>query len=316
MNTLEIQNTKSILNHKNKNLNDVLFLWEEAKKKLQDFINYHSIPLNQITLSFSGGKDSTVLIQLIKEIQLEDKINIVYSNTKMEFETINEFIQSFDNVQIIEPQTALPIIYLKHGLPIHSKHTSEMLSRLQKHNFDFVNDTFKSFEELIIKYPKCKSALKFLTGSNSKLNCPNWLKRQLKDIEFKVSNKCCEELKKKPLKLYNKQNNIKMNLIGIRKAEGGIRSAQYKSCIVYGDVHKYFPLFHFTDEDIDTIIEIKNIKISDAYTKYGMKRTGCVACPFSKNWKEELEILKKYEPKKYEYAIKTYSRIYEIYEKR
>lgn len=172
------------------------FLWEESKRKLKDFVEHNKIPLDKIALSFSGGKDSTVLYELCKEVGIIDKIHVVFSNTKMEFETINDFIKSFNNIEVIEPQSALPIIYLKYGLPIHSKYTSEMLNRLQRHNFDFVNDTYKDFDELILKYPKCRSGLKWVTGKNVKLNCPEWLRRQLKDITFKVSNKCCEILKK------------------------------------------------------------------------------------------------------------------------
>lgn len=294
--------------------NEYEFLWNESKQKLKDFVEHNNIPFKQIALSFSGGKDSTVLIELIKELGWYDLINIVYSNVKMEFDTINKFIKTFDNVQILEPKTALPIIYLKYGLPIHSKYTSEMLNRLQKHNFDFENDTFKEFEELMQEYKNCVGALKWLCCKNGKLNCPLWLKKQLKDIKFKISNKCCEELKKKPMKKYNKDNNIKLSLVGIRKSEGGIRSVQYKSCVVYGDVIKYFPLFHLKDEDINNIIKWKNIRISEAYTKYKMNRTGCVGCPFSKDWKHELEVLKEFEPNKYNYCIKTYQEIYKIYE--
>lgn len=136
------------------------FLWEEAKKKLIDIINHYKF--KNILFSYSGGKDSTVVYHLLKELNLLDKINIVFSNTHMEFDAINEFIEKFDNVEIIEPKTALPLIYLKYGLPIHSKYTSEMIHRLQKHNFDFKNDTFKSFNDLIYKYPNCKSCLMWL----------------------------------------------------------------------------------------------------------------------------------------------------------
>lgn len=298
-------------------MEDINFLWNETKRKLKEFIEYNKIPLNQIVLSFSGGKDSTVLYQLCKEINIIDKINVVFFNTKMEYQTINDFINSFNNIQIVDPKSALPLIYLKYGLPIHSKYTSEMIYRLQRHNFNFVDDTYKSYDELYKKYPKCKIALKWLCNENIKLNCPEWLKRQLKDITFKVSNKCCEVLKKRPMHKYIKDKNIKLSLVGIRKTEGGIRSSIYKSCVLYGkDVIKYFPLFLINDDQIKEIIKLKNIKISDAYTVYKMDRTGCVACPFSKEWKKELEVLKKYETNKYNFAIKTYSKIYDIYNKK
>lgn len=123
-------------------------------------------------------------------------------------------------------------------------------------------------------------------------------------------------MKKKPIKKYIKDHNIELSILGIRKSEGGVRSVIYKSCFEDGEYKKFFPLFHFTNQDINDIIKLKNIEISKAYTLYKMERTGCVGCPFSKNYQKELEVLKQYEPNKYNFCIKTYGKIYEIYKKR
>lgn len=296
-------------------------IWNEAKKKLSEYVDYHNIPLDKVVLSFSGGKDSSVLLALCKELGWLDKIHIVFSNTGMEFDAIYEFINQLKaegiNIEEVKPKTALPIIYLKYGIPIHSKYTSEMLYRLQYNHFDFVNDTYKEFDELYKKYPRCKSGLMWLCGKNIKLNCPQWLKKQLKDLDFKVSNKCCELLKKRPMKEIVKKYDPKLVIMGIRKAEGGIRTIAYKGCIQPSATYtKFFPLFHWSDEDIWNIIKEKNIAISKAYTEYGSVRTGCVGCPFAKDYKKELAILEKYEPNKYNYSKKTYEKVWKIYEKR
>lgn len=57
------------------------------------------------------------------------------------------------------------------------------------------------------------------------------------------------------------------------------------------------------------MIKEHNIPISKAYTEYGSVRTGCVGCPFAKDYKKELKILKQYEPNKYNYSIKTYGKV-------
>lgn len=296
-------------------------IWEEAKKKLKEYVEFHNIPLEKIVLSFSGGKDSTILLYLIKELGWIDKIHIVFSNTGMEFDAIYEFINQLKqegiNIEEVKPKTALPLIYLKYGIPIHSKYTSEMLYRLQYHNFDFINDTFKEYDELIKKYPHCKSALTWLCGTNIKLNCPHWLKKQLKYLTFKVSNKCCDLLKKKPFQQVVKKYKPQLMILGIRKAEGGIRTVAYKGCIHQTKTYtKFFPLFHWSDEEVWEIIKEHNIPISKAYTEYGSIRTGCVGCPFAKDYKKELEILKEYEPNKYNYSVSTYANVWKIYEKR
>lgn len=296
-------------------------IWDEAKKKLKDYVEYHNIPLDKVVLSFSGGKDSSVLLELCKELGWLNKIHIVFSNTGMEFDAIYEFINQLKqegiNIEEVKPKTALPLIYLKYGIPIHSKYTSEMIYRLQYNHFDFINDTYKEFDELYKKYPKCKSGLMWLCNKNVKLNCPQWLKKQLKDLDFKVSNKCCELLKKRPMKEIVKKYQPKLMIMGIRKAEGGIRTIAYKGCIQpSGSYTKFFPLFHWSDEDVWNMIKEHNIPISKAYTEYGSVRTGCVGCPFAKDYKKELEILKQYEPNKYNYSIKTYGKVWNIYGKR
>lgn len=262
--------------------------WEESKRKLLDIIKTYNVPLDKIVLAFSGGKDSMVCYTMLKELDLINKVRIVFSNTKMEFDAINDFIKSVEGVEILENKTALPLVYREFGVPLHSKFSSEMISRLQKHNFNFKDDMFKSYDELISKYPKCKVALSWLTQRNIKMNCPQWLRKVLVDLDFKVSAKCCYKLKKEPFAKFNKDNKILINILGVRKAEGGTRSFAYKSCFYKkGKVHYYLPILDYTDDEIATLIKEKNIPISKAYTLYGCERTGCVGCPFSKHWERE-----------------------------
>ena len=303
----------------------VLDKWEEAKRKLNDYIERYKIPYEKICVSFSGGKDSTIVLKLIEEMGLKNKVKVVFFNTMMEYNTIYDFINEKRNegwiIEETKPALPAPLIYKKFGKPFQSKATSEMLDRLQQHNFDFINDSQKSYEELIELYPKCKSALDWYKGRNIKINCPQWLFNELSTngLNFKVANKCCEFLKKKPVYAYNKEHDIKLSIEGIRQAEGGARIQIYKGCLFYNKTHdntKYFPLFWFSDEDVDEIIKIKQIKISDAYTKYGLKRTGCVGCPFSRDCNGELEILKQYEPNKYTACINLFKESYDLKNKK
>ena len=50
---------------------------------------------------------------------------------------------------------------------------------------------------------------------------------------------------------------------------------------------------------------------SRCYTEYGMRRTGCVGCPYSPKITEELEIIQKYEPKLYKAAMAVFGKSYE-----
>lgn len=297
-------------------------LWVEAKQKLIDLVKQQNIPLEKIALSFSGGRDSTIMLKMIEEIGWKNKIRIVFFNTSMEFEATYKFVEKKRAegwiIEETKPKKTMPQIYKEYGYPFHSKKSSDMIYRLQQHKFNFKEDTYKSFDELIVKYPKCKSALRWLTGHEmGRMTCPLWVKRALVFNDLKIANKCCEFLKKRPVEDFNKENGIIMNIIGVRKSESLNRDTVYKSCVWSdGKKWKYFPLLYFNDQDIKDIVEVKNIELSDAYTIYKQERTGCVGCPYSLNYKQELEVLKQYEPKKAKIVEYLYKDVYKLKDKK
>lgn len=123
-------------------------------------------------------------------------------------------------------------------------------------------------------------------------------------------------LKKEPMELFNKQNNIKINIVGVRLEEGGIRKYSIKGCVnKNGKVIKFYPLLNFTNQDVTDLINHFGIELNDAYTIWGLKRTGCFGCPFSKDWKKELELLQKIEPNKYKAAINLFDKSYKLKQK-
>lgn len=133
-----------------------------------------------------------------------------------------------------------------------------------------------------------------------------------------ISNKCCSYAKKKPAELFLKQNNADLNVLGIRKAEGGIRSTQYKNCFTDKQgtgINQFRPIFFLTDDDRKIYEELFNIKHSKCYIDYGLKRTGCCGCPYNSNYKKELEIIKKYEPQLYQACISVFGQTYEYMDK-
>ena len=73
--------------------------------------------------------------------------------------------------------------------------------------------------------------------------------------------------------------------------------------------HK-MPIFDWTDDNVNEFIEVFNVKISDVYTVYGLERSGCIGCPFSKQLEKNLEALYKYEPKKYKAVQNWLGRVY------
>ena len=113
--------------------------------------------------------------------------------------------------------------------------------------------------------------------------------------QFRISAKCCTYAKKKPA--HESEKGADMKCIGIRKAEGGIRSVQYKNCFTaQEDIDNFRPLFWLTDEDKRDYEKQFGIVHSDCYTKWGFTRTGCVGCPFGLKIAKEIETVERFEP--------------------
>lgn len=181
-----------------------------------------------------------------------------------------------------------------------------MLGRLQKHNFQWEDEPY---EILIKKYPKCTSALRWWCnawGDNSRFNISR--NKFLKEFiifsppTFKISNKCCYYAKKKVALDAITELNADLNVMGVRKAEGGARATAYKNCFSVannGHIDNYRPIFFYTNKDKQDYEKLYQVKHSDCYNIYGLKRTGCCGCPYGRDFEYELEIIAKYEPKLY-----------------
>ena len=72
---------------------------EKTKLRIREWVDYYGE--DGVYISFSGGKDSTVLLHIVRSIY--PNIEAVFSNTGLEFPEIVQFVKTFDNVTIIKP---------------------------------------------------------------------------------------------------------------------------------------------------------------------------------------------------------------------
>lgn len=103
-------------------------------------------------------------------------------------------------------------------------------------------------------------------------------------------------------------------ITGIRQAEGVIRSAVYKTCFSESKskgCNTFRQVFWYTDGDKKDYEQMFDVQHSRCYTEYGLRRTGCVGCPFSKHINEELAIIKEHEPNLYKAAVNIFGKSYE-----
>lgn len=90
-----------------------------------------------------------------------------------------------------------------------------------------------------------------------------------------------------------KENTYELNIVGVRRAEGGVRATSYKSCFSEGDdgCDNYRPLFWYKDSDKIDYENAYNVEHSDCYVVYALPRTGCAGCPFGRDFENELEVI-------------------------
>lgn len=273
--------------------------------------------------SVSGGSDSDLLVHLCANLDNDKKVTYVFFDTGLEFQATKQHIKDLEDkygIEIIVQKAVKPIptCCRQYGVPFLSKMVSEWISRLQRHNFKWED---KSFEELIIEYPKCRAALKWWCnkwGENSKNNISRnkWLKEFLIENppSFQISNKCCHYAKKLVAKHFKDEHDFDLSVVGVRKAEGGARSSAYKNCFTPATdntIDEYRPIFWYK-QDTKTLFDAHyGITHSDCYEVWGLPRTGCSGCPYAKDFEFELEMTAKYEPKMYNALNKVFGQSYD-----
>ena len=275
-------------------------------------------------VSVSGGSDSDIMLDVIAKLDTEKKVKYIFFDTGIEYQATKEHLDKLEKkygitIERMRAKTPVPLGCQKHGLPFWSKYVSEMIERLQRYNFKWED---RPFDELIQEYPKCRSALKWWCNQNGGIGKFNIKRnRGLKEYmiahppTFKISNKCCDGAKKDNAKEFLKSNGADLNMLGIRKAEGGIRATAYKTCFDNGKSGQawdnYRPIFWYEDQDKEYYEQFFGVQHSACYCKYGLKRTGCAGCPFGKEFENELKIIEEYEPKLYKAVNNIFGESYE-----
>jgi len=267
------------------------FLLTDRLQKIRQIITKYGE--ENFYVSFSGGKDSTVLSALIDMAIPGNKIPRVYANTGIEYRLIYEFVEREREREhpwelvILKPETPIKPTLEEVGYPFKSKYHSNILSVYQNSG-----DTESVNVYMNRKEPR-SGKKKF-----SENLCPKILMYQFsEDFHLKVSSKCCDRMKKAPLHKWSKENDKPYSIIGIMPDEGGQRiSAQ---CLAFrGDKLKAFqPLVPVTKEWEEWFIEKYRIEICEIYREpYNFTRTGCKGCPFALGLQKELDTLEKFFP--------------------
>lgn len=243
-------------------------------------------------VSFSGGKDSTVLLDIARRF-IDPKIKGVFCNTGNEYPEIIKFARHTENVTIIRPELTVKEVLDKYGFPLISKEQAHGIRQAK---------TTKSPKLLAIRLYGSDPTKGHTTGKIS--NCWQFLINE----PFMVSEKCCDCLKKRPFAKYHKETG-EVPIIGVLAGESDLRKRQY---IQRGGCNSFkedslasYPISIWTDNDIWEYLRKFKVPYCPIYDIPGVDRTGCMVCGFGAHLEEisRFDLLNELHPKAYQFFM-------------
>jgi 3'-phosphoadenosine 5'-phosphosulfate sulfotransferase (PAPS reductase)/FAD synthetase len=245
-----------------------------------------------VFVTFSGGKDSTVLLHIVRSLYPE--VEAVFVNTGLEYPEIIKFVRTIGNVRWLRPRMGFKKVLETYGYPVVSKKVARQI-RYLKHP----DDTNANSRNL------------YLTGKNrAGQDVPSYKLSEkwkyLVDAPFEISEQCCTVMKEEPLRKYQAHSG-KSPIIGTMASDSRARRGIYlrTGCNIMTGTPMSKPLSIWMEEDIWEYIHRHNIPYSRIYDM-GVKRTGCMFCAFGAHLEappNRFQMMAKTHPKHYDYCM-------------
>ena len=269
-----------------------------SQRRIRDWYDYFD---GQVYVSFSGGKDSTVLKHLVETTPGVYDVPSVFVDTGLEYPEVRMFATKNADV-ILRPEMRFDEVIEKYGYPVISKEVSNCIYYAKKGSDWAIkamdglksDDTPCSFKQRNIKY------------------------KYLLDAPFEISNKCCDVMKKSPIKKYERETGRKQ-IVGTMAQESSLRrSAWLKTgCNSFDSKRPSSqPMSFWTEQDVLQYIVRFNLDYAKVYgdivfdgEKYsttGVDRTGCMFCMFGCHLEKEpnrFQRMKETHPRQYDYCM-------------
>lgn len=258
-----------------------------ALEKIDQYYQHFN---GDVYIAFSGGKDSCLLKWLCDKYTDScglPRIRCVFNNTTNELKEILDFVKGFgDTVEWIRPNITFAQSLLVNGFPLISKAQAQYIKEAKTTKSDKLRN-LRLNGRIVIKdgvekhYPHISKKWKYLV-----------------EEDIKITDKCCQVLKKDPAKKFEKESGLKP-IIGVTFDESSLRAVTAQrqgQCNSYGKRPVSKPLNIFTQEDVWTVILENNIpyckevyddkEVNGEWIK-GLNRTGCAYCAFGVHLEDE-----------------------------
>lgn len=285
-----------------------------TKARIREWIREYGV--NGVYVSFSGGKDSTVLLNIVRE-DFPD-VEAVFVNTGLEYPEIQQFVKTFENVTILRPQMRFDEVIKKYGYPLISKDVSLKVDNARKggvHAADFIKGTKREMR------------------NNGRYSLVKY--RPLLSTDYLISHRCCDVMKKQPAKEYERKTG-KKPIIATMAEESRLRTQKWleQGCNAFDAKRPSSkPVSFWTEQDVLHYSKENSIPIAPIYGNieyaespeqmrfedYGLgdchteklattgcDRTGCIFCAFGCHLEKEpsrFQRLKETHPRQYAYCI-------------
>lgn len=265
-----------------------------------------------VYVSFSGGKDSTVLLHIARE--LYPNIQATFIDTGLEYPQIKDFVRSFENVDIVRPKMTFRQVIEKYGYPAISKEVAYCIQGARKGHAPQID--------------KLKGNRLDKNGVKSTFNLEKYNFLML--APFKISHYCCNAMKKKPAHDYEMRTGRKP-IVGTMAEESALRATAWvrTGCNSFESKRQISsPLSVWTEQDILHYITDNHIDYASVYGDIvpkseflgqvaidtdmtdlmttGCDRTGCMFCMFGCHLEKEpnrFQKMKVTHPDRYNYCI-------------
>lgn len=222
-----------------------------------------------VYVSFSGGKDSTVLKHIIDDMTRAGSIGsvpAVFVNTGLEYPELQKFVKEIksgkydcfnSDVEIIRPEMRFDEVIKKYGYPVISKIVSKRVSEAKR--------ALQSGKKDAVCVQQIQGRYLTPDGRISPFNYPKY--EFLMNVPFDISHKCCDVMKKKPFKKYGKATGRKA-FIGSLATESHLRYQKWlqRGCNAFeGKSPSSQPLSFWTENDILHYLKKYNVPYCSVY---------------------------------------------------
>ena len=250
-----------------------------TKRRIKEWVN--EFGEDGVYISFSGGKDSTVLLDIVRNVCGYKDISAVFCDVPTQYPELRDFAKTFDNVVIVKPKISFMQICEKYGFPLISKEVAGVIHEARKHLTVENCKLSKTQGSDILKIegePHWAVArvygivtkdgeIKINPSKEEKSPYTYEKYKFMLDAPFDVANNCCGVMKKEPLHSYQKQTG-RLPFVATMAEESMLRTSTWikKGCNAFEQKNpKSSPMSFWTEQDVLQYIYERQLPICSVY---------------------------------------------------